>query len=233
MLWATGNTCAGLERLSEAGHFRESYVLGRGLVESVVNMLFIVAEGDEAARRAERHASQKAFRDLDRLSKVAGEQIRIRLGDEVLSPPSEVAAAIDEFTTRGGSEVTVWTPESVDERIEAIARRFRHPIPTELHWARVAIYRHASEISHGTLFGALFALGITRPDGPPDHAQLKSHFNGHLTMVLLMSGFAVDALVRGLAETSEWPELVEESAKSVASAREYWTTEEAADEDRS
>ena len=89
MLWATGNTCAGLERISEAVHFRESYVLGRGLVESVVNMLFIVAEGDEAARRAERHASQKAFRDLDRLSKVAGEQIRIRLGDEVLSPPSE------------------------------------------------------------------------------------------------------------------------------------------------
>lgn len=45
MLWAIGNTSVGIERLAAAGHFREVYVIGRGLVESIVNVLFILAGG--------------------------------------------------------------------------------------------------------------------------------------------------------------------------------------------
>lgn len=136
--------------------------------------------------------------------------------------PPEVDAAINEYTTRGGSEATAWTRESVDDRIEAIATRFDERVLTQLHWARFSMYRHASEILHGTFNGALFALGMSRPEGPPEGEALKAHFNEHLSMVLLMSGMALDALIRRLGDVFASPELVELSAESLAAAREHW-----------
>lgn len=228
MAWALGNSSGGLERLGRAGHFREAYVVARGLLEAIVNTLFIVAEGDDAALRAERHAKQKAFRDLARSSTIEGQTIKAGLVSlDSSTPPAEIAAAMAEFTTRRGAESQEWTKESIDDRIVVIGRRFGQRTLTELHFARFATYRHASEIVHGTLFAALFAFGMTQPGGPPASGeQLKRHVNDHLSMVLWMSGLAMDAFLRGMAEALAMPDLSEAADASFTLGARAWDERE-------
>lgn len=113
----------------------------------------------------------------------------------------ELQAAVEEFTGARGRELTDWTPESVDQRIERIYDRLGPNVAVPLHSARFGIYRHASEISHGTLFGAMFALGMTTPSGPSaDASALQQHVNDHLSMVLLLTAMSIGALLGQLAE---------------------------------
>ena len=224
MTWALANSSGGLERLGRAAHFREAYVVARGLLEAIVNALFIAAEGDEVALRAERHAQQKAFRDLGRSSTIESQTIKVGLASlESATPPADVVAAMKEFTTRRGREVKDWTKESIDDRIAAIRRRFGERTLTELHFARFSTYRAASEIVHGTLFAALFAFGMTQPGPPPASGdELKRHVNEHLSMVLWMSGLSMDAFLRAMAEVLSIRDLSGHADDSYAIAAAAW-----------
>ena len=58
---------------------------------------------------------------------------------------------------------------------------------TALHWARFAIYRHSSEILHGSLFGALFFFGLTTPTGGPRSLNELHEAIGQQHMLILMA----------------------------------------------
>jgi hypothetical protein len=58
-----------------------------------------------------------------------------------------------------------------------------------LHWLRFMVYRHASEILHGTHFGACYLLGLTDPRQHEDAQSLADHL-GHHNMMVLMVAFA-------------------------------------------
>ena len=70
MLQALGSSSNTLLRLSdEPGlHSRDCFSVCRSIVELAVNVCYICADGETAAERAEKHAQQKAVRDLDRAS---------------------------------------------------------------------------------------------------------------------------------------------------------------------
>jgi hypothetical protein len=60
----------------------------------------------------------------------------------------------------------------------------------------VVIYRHGSEIAHGTLFGQSWHLGFTTPgDYPLDRAQLNLGPRKRATTMLAVLGFCVFALI--------------------------------------
>lgn len=81
---------------------------------------------------------------------------------------------------------------------------------TSLHWARFAVYRHSSEILHGTFFGAAFFLGVTDPAGPPrSPEQLLARIAGQHLMVLLAGALSVDAVVRAVHAAFDVPELLQ------------------------
>ena len=63
---------------------------------------------------------------------------------------------------------------------------------TALHFARFMIYRHSSEILHGTLFGALYAFGLTQPNAPDDLAE---HQANQTMMILLADVLALRAVI--------------------------------------
>jgi hypothetical protein len=168
MLQAVGSSSNTLVLLSDAPglHTRDCYSIVRSAVEACVNVCYIIAEGPSAAERALRHARQKAFRDLERQSRV-GESV-IRLVYSATPDPAAIEgleADLEEFTSRTSREKG-WTDLSIDDRIVAAGRKLGGSVLNSLHFARYAVYRHSSEILHGTLFGALYFWGSTSPTGP-------------------------------------------------------------------
>ena len=226
LLYAAVDTSGSVLSLAQTGKVRDCYVLARTVFETIITICFICAKGDEAVRRAKNHALQKAYRDLSRELDISGRKLMLKWNGEVKSDSNpELQAALAEFTSKKGREITSWTPETVQEQIETIDARYGKRISTNLQFALMSIYRHASDIAHGTFFGALFALGLTSPSGPPKSPEeLQIHQRQNLSMLLMMLGLATSALIMVLAEEiSSLANLVAESEKAVVELQnESW-----------
>jgi hypothetical protein len=199
LLQAIGSSSNTLVVLSGSSglHTRDCYSVARSIVEASVNACYIMAKGEEAANRALRHATQKGFRDLERESRIGDSVIRLAFSSKP-NPESieRLQEDIEEFTSRAGREKG-WTDLSVDERIFEAGSVLGGSIPTLLHWSRFAIYRHSSEILHGTLFGALHFLGLTQPGGKPRRSlpDFEDSIGQQHVMVLLAAQFVLFAIV--------------------------------------
>lgn len=219
LLYAVIDTSDSISFLAQRGKVRDCFVLARTAFETIVNLSFIFSEGDEAVKRAKQHAQQKAYRDLNRDLDIAGDKIVLQwTGVDKIKINAELQSAIAHFTSKKGKEITSWTSETVKNRIESIKKRFGDRISTKLQFPFFAIYRHASEISHGTFFGALFALGLTSPSGPPkSQDDLRTHLFSNLSMLLMLLGYAISALISVLSEDiSSIDELATQSDKAIS-----------------
>jgi hypothetical protein len=218
LLYAAIDTSGSVLSLAQTGKVRDCFVLARTAFETIVNICFICAKGDEVARRAKNHALQKAYRDLSRELNISGQKLTLKWIGEIKSESNpELQAALAEFTSKKGREITSWTPETVQEQIETVDACYGKRISIHLQFALMSIYRHASEIAHGTYFGALFALGLTSPSGPPKSPEaLQNYQRQNLSMLLMMLGLATSALIKVLAEEiPSLSDLVTESEKAV------------------
>jgi hypothetical protein len=84
----------------------------------------------------------------------------------------------------------------VQEEIEVIESFYGTSVSVNLMFALISIYRHASEISHGTYFGALFALGLVSPSGiPTSKEETEKLHRGNLSMILMMLGLSISSLL--------------------------------------
>lgn len=215
LLDAVADSTLTLEDLCASLKLRDAYIIARAIYETAVNACFIVTGGEEVAERAWAHARQKALRDLDRTIEMAGRPtLRVRWSgvDDIMAKPTN-QAAVAEFTSRAGREITSWTPENVRERLEAVYVRHGEKKVTGLLFG-LLFYRHASELAHGTLYGALFALGGTDPQGfPRSVAQLQEHRADHCRMLLMLTAFSIASLVSVLAPAVARPELAERATE--------------------
>lgn len=203
-------------------HLRDVYIISRSLLEIVINTLFILNSDEEIAVRAQQHAAQKSLRDLRRRSEVAGSIIELNPSAGELTIPADLREAVDNYTGTRGQELRDWTPESLRERIAVAALNSEPKAGIMLHGAFFLIYRHASEMLHGTLFGSLFEMGLTTPDSDsePPLTRHGNYVNGHLSTVLWADGELVHLLAARLATHLDAPQLVERSKELRDAARE-------------
>lgn len=198
MLQAAGSSSHTLVRLSDGPglHTRDCYSIARSVVELAANICYVVASGPEAADRASRHARQKAFRDMARESKVGSTVIKLNFqGAPDPSTIDGLEEEIEEFTSRGGREKG-WIDGSIDDRIAAVEELSPRAM-TALHWARFAIYRHSSEVLHGTYFSALHFFGLTTPSGGPrSQEEMQEALGQHHMLVLMAATLALSAVVQ-------------------------------------
>lgn len=114
------DSCETISLLAPQGKMRDCFVVARTVFETIVNFCFICREGNAAAARAEAHAMQKAYRDLQREVEINQRKLTVQWGGQVdLSSYPDLKAVVDEFTSRKGRERD-WTPENVKQRIEAL-----------------------------------------------------------------------------------------------------------------
>jgi hypothetical protein len=196
MLQAIGSSSATLVRLSDAPGCatRDCYSIARSIVELSANVTYLLAEGPTVADRALRHATQKAYQDLERESTIGGTTIRAEFTGR--PDPSSVPGleeAKQEFTWKSGRE-RPWVDASLDERIAAAGTHFGDDVLTSLHFARFMVYRHSSEILHGTLFGAMYFFGLTQPDERTQE-QATEHIGQQHMMLLMACGLALVSVV--------------------------------------
>lgn len=194
LLYAIADSNQAFMLLANQGVVRGSYVMARASLEGIVNTAFILCEGDAAADRARRHAQQKAFRDLDREIDINGEGFRIMCAGNP-EPDAELHECLAMFTGKKDREITTWTDENVKERIEKIAKKHGFAALKGLMFGLFSIYRHSSEIVHGSLFGAQYSLGLTLPGRPRTHEELEHFLRSNISTLLWFLGRSIDSLV--------------------------------------
>ena len=197
MLQTLGSSSHTLASLSDSPglHTRDCYSIARSIVEAAINICYILAEGSSAAEQAIKHARQKSYRDLQRESKIGDSMIKLAFsGTPDSSSIDGLEEDIDEFTSRGGREKG-WIELSVDDRIALSGKVFGHSVLKSLHIARFAVYRHSSEILHGTLFGSLYFLGVTEPSHPTSIDGFSESIGQKHMLVLMATNLAVSAIV--------------------------------------
>lgn len=190
---------------------RDSYVIARCVYETSLNACFVLTDTDVLTTRASIHAKQKSLRNLVRTIEISDETIfkyEMKGSEEILQHPDH-KKWLEDFTTKTGREVSSWTPENVPQRLEAVFKHFGSRDCRGLAFG-VLLYRNASEIAHGTLFGTLFAWGameIGRPlTGPEDLAKFRIRELRHLIKLI---AYSQESFARILATQLSAPDIAE------------------------
>ena len=196
LIQAMGSSSSTILRLSDPPGLqtRDCFAISRSVVELAVNICYIMAKGPEAADRAIRHARQKSVRDLTRESTVCGQTISLAFSGQLdFSRMPGIEKELQEFVSRKGREKS-WVDENIDQRIET-AGQLNERVLSALHFARLMIYRHSSEVLHGSLFGTHYLFGLTTPAGAPESSsELAIHLGEQTMMILMAVGLAHQAV---------------------------------------
>jgi len=206
--------------LSRKDRIRDVYVLGRMAYETALNVCFIVGQGDVMAERAWRHAKQKTIRDLKRAIQFGDEFIRVEYSgaDGIINDPAH-KMLLGEFSTKNGKENRDWTPENITERLRSVRDRYGRKDSIGLAWGQF-LYRHSSEITHGTLFSGLFVLGATQPGGPPKTVrQLRAFRVKEVRFVLLLLGATFDSLICILSKELNRKDIIKKERRAYRQGR--------------
>lgn len=174
--------------LSSMDKQRDCYILARPIFEHVLNMGYFGAKGEETINKSIAHYYQKTFRDLHREIKIKDIKVAIGLKNiEAVHKDDNLRKAIEEFTTKKGFEERSWTGDNIFKKIEIISDTYGKDIGTILTLNLFFIYRHSSEIIHGTMFGVLHARGLTQLSSqwPVNDDKLKKHSNTNISFLLL------------------------------------------------
>ena len=200
------------------------FIIGRTLFEQVVNVCYVLAIGSDAATRARLHLLQKSYRDLERQVKVGNQTVSLKWeGKEELQMTPEMEAAVKEFTSKKGTEIRDWTPDSILQRIEAIDKHFGNKSGAQLQLVYMAIYRNASEISHGTLFGTYFLAGLTQPRRVQIPDDLPKQQREWISMLLFLLGGCISTTLSVLGNYTDTKSIVEVSRREIhAIGKELW-----------
>lgn len=212
-----------LRLLALHGMVQGVYVLSRTIIETIINVLFIMSAEQDLEEKAIKHSIQKSYRDwsryisLEALPLELGPVIEFDLDDfhELDKPIRDfIEGAVEEYTTNKGKEERKWTPESIDKKIEVISNNFGAVIGEGLQFSSFMIYRHASEIIHGTLFGAVYCLGLTTPGRSPRSKEEIIIYKSHLISTNLeVIGVTLFHFISCIAQSYNKPEFTKRGEK--------------------
>jgi hypothetical protein len=209
--------------LSRSKKLRDCYILARPILEHVLNIGYFGAKGNDAIMKAINHTHQKSYRDLKR--EITIKDIKIALGlKNIESYPinDSLRVAIEEFTTKKGFEERAWSGDNTYKKIEIISDRYGKNIATILSGNLFFIYRHSSEVIHGTLFGVSYCLGLTDLTKHPTKSdkEYSRFINVRLSLVILNIMLLVSCSLKIIHEHFPISDEVEEVSKLISQVRQ-------------
>jgi len=193
MLQSVGVSIHSILRLTESIDMaiKDCFGISRTVSEMSINVAYIAASDVEVARRAKAHAFQKQFRDLERLSTTA--DVEIGVASNSVPSASDIpgmSEALEMFTDKKGKEIRDWAADSLDNRIRKV-EDVSATASTSLAGSKFSIYRHSSELLHGTYFGVIYFW--TSPSGGQlDRNQFEDQWvHNHFVTVFTAAFFGV------------------------------------------
>lgn len=203
--------------LTENGNYRDAFVTSRTLLETIINVSYMCALGKEATEKANRHALQKTKRDLERKIEIEGILLEqtFQPTDLFISNP-KLKEALDEFTSKKGREITSWTKDSIIKRIELITDKFGIKASNFLKLPFYHIYRHSSEIAHGSYFGMLYIKGLTQLDRPLESIEQTIEYfekseRGIIQLISFMNNLLLNGMIYILSKEFGFKKIAKES----------------------
>lgn len=206
------------------GNLQNTYIMARVAVETGINIAYILA--DEAApQKAIDHSNQKSFRDVFRKMPFDKSAIPIDINDIDISNIPKLENALNDYTGSKGQEIRQWTTDSISQRIDKIEEKFGQGKTKGTKITVFTIYRHGSEIIHGTYFGSIFHLGRTQIVPQKGKEWFNENYFGHFNMVLTIFGSSLDELIVILSDgQDELTNLVNQSNEITKQYRELVKT---------
>lgn len=214
------DSCQSLLILTQNRKLRDAYVCARTILEIILNIGFFATKGKSSIDKAMNYAKQKSYRDLNRKLEIGDIYIMFGLkGFDDIPIDEELKKCIDEYTSQKGHEVRAWTGENTFDKIKIIGEKYGKDLGTVLGLSLFNIYRHSSEISHGTLFGEFFVMGATAvgTDKPNNYNEVIKYQIRHLTLIILSVYLAIETVLIILKNHYDIKEEIDESKKLLSS----------------
>jgi hypothetical protein len=174
---------------------RDCFPIARSAVETLINATYVLAGGEQLAKKAIRHTQQRFYRDLERKVGRGEYAMHITASHKPnLDEHAELKSALEEFTSAQGRERN-WTDDSVPIRIEKIGQVLGAAPASGLLGAYALIYADGSEIIHGSLFGIQFFYRgrSTLPETVADFDALTAE---HLAAIMFAIFMALNSYLR-------------------------------------
>ena len=226
------DTGKSIKLLAENIHLRDLIILSRPFIESIINVGFICAKGDEAIIKSKKYAYQKGYRDLFRELKLNDIEIKNGLTShkEFIDQhrPQNLVEALQEYTTKQGNEKASWTNETTKQKIEEISKQYGIWVNGLLTFAFFNIYRDVSEIIHGSYYGVLIMTGMQNKDitAFKSSDEAAKYFTDHQfklgTLIVQQVSISIVAIIEILSQVFEkLPTVNEIKNKSYKTLIEY------------
>jgi len=225
------DTGKSIKLLAENNHLRDLIILSRPFIESIINVGFICAKGEEAVLKSKKYAYQKGYRDLFREIKLNDFEIKNNLTDHKRfidsHRPEHLVEVLDEYTRNNGNEVNSWTDETAKQKLEIIGKNYGLGVNGFLTFAFFNIYRDVSEIIHASYYGVRIMTGMQNKDisAFKTSTDAAEYFTDHQfklgTLILQQVSISIVAMIDILVQEFNSETVKAIKAKSGDALKEY------------
>lgn len=191
---------------------KDCFGIARTVSELAINIAYIVSSDVDVARRAQMHALQKLYRDYKREKKTNNYHITVSV--ESLPKPEEIegmSEALDMFTNSKGQEVKIWSKKTLDQKINKVID-FHKRSGFNLNTSKFVIYRHSSELLHGSYYGIRYfwTQGLAFDKSATKQEIIEYWIKTHLMTIFTAVFFGVGAVIEVSARKFQLRELEED-----------------------
>lgn len=201
-----------LDILATNSRLNQCYIISRALLERVINFCYLLYSPEEEYESFVAYTKNKAARGLSRKIEIGGQKkVSLEFAGGEFELPQDYRDAVEKFTSENGREIPRWTKLNIEKRAIFLDEKSGRNLLLHV----LMIYGDASEALHGTLYGALFHLGIFSPGSiPKDQESLDRNRRNTLSFLYFMGSAAIGVLLFCLKENRV--ELSEAYAKADA-----------------
>lgn len=201
-----------LDILATNFRLNQCYIISRALLERVINFCYLLYSPEEEYESFVAYTKNKAARGLSRKIEIGGQKkVSLEFAGGEFELPQDYRDAVEKFTSENGREIPRWTKLNIEKRAIFLDEKSGRNLLLHV----LMIYGDASEALHGTLYGALFHLGIFSPGSiPKDQESLDRNRRNTLSFLYFMGSAAIGVLLFCLKENRV--ELSEAYAKADA-----------------
>lgn len=209
-------------QLIKGNKLRDSYIISRSIFEHCLNIGYFSIKGEQMIEKAYNHSLSKSYRDLRRKIEIGDIKFSIGISEDVEIPKHErLEEAVEEFTNKKGHEIRSWSDDNTFSKIKLITNEFGYEIGYPFSLCLYYIYRHSSEIIHGTIFGAMFSMGMTqeRKEWPETKQEYDEYYNNRLTLLGQSIILLISSTIHIIGHHTEIDEIEIKNKKNISEFR--------------
>lgn len=191
LLLVSVHTAESMIVLVRKQYANEVIVVARSFIERIINICYLLVCDDIDFNNHVDYSMQKAYRTFCRkVDTISSLGIKIVIPE----PKGQLLQALEKYTRKSGKEIYRWTELSFSERLGFVQEKTGTLFEAFTVSSCKNIYEDASEISHGSLYGALFIIGIFQ--GADSSEAVAQSINYYLSIVFFVCGLLINNLLQ-------------------------------------